>query len=129
MLRYIYNTRIFVGILEVRLYPYGNAKEIPLPDGSYAYKCQHGEEECKGNFIEACILDATNYNPEYFLPVIDCMESADDTINAAPECLELFIPNLPYKIIDECAKVGTFSKRGKKKRKSNIAFNFRVLKV
>ena len=74
-------------------------------------------------------MDATNYNPKYFLPVIDCMESADDTINAAPECLELFIPNLPYKIIDECAKVGTFSKRGKKKRKSNIAFNFRVLKV
>ena len=43
------------------MYPYGNAHEKKLPDGHYAYECQHGDVECQGNFIEACIQKETNF--------------------------------------------------------------------
>ena len=89
------------------MYPYGNAHEEKLPNGTYQFHCQHGEKECIGNLIEACILDITNYNSAYYFPIIKCMESADDPVKAAPKCLEIYISDIPipYSLIDKCAKV------------------------
>jgi len=92
------------GIFEVQLYPYGNAHETKTPDGQYQYKCQHGAEECTGNFIEACIMDTTNYNPKYYFPIINCMESADETVKAAPKCWEIYMSSTPFSMIEDCAK-------------------------
>ena len=44
-----------LGIFSVGLYPYGNAHESQLPDGSWKFECQHGQPECTGNIIEVCI--------------------------------------------------------------------------
>ena len=32
------------------MYPYGNAHEEKLPNGHYAYDCQHGDKECRGKY-------------------------------------------------------------------------------
>jgi hypothetical protein len=49
------NSILLIGILSVGLYPYGNAQESQLPDGSWKFQCQHGQPECTGNLIEVCI--------------------------------------------------------------------------
>ena len=40
----------FLGIMNIKMYPYGNAHEEKLPNGHYAYDCQHGEKECRGKY-------------------------------------------------------------------------------
>ncbi|AWP10762.1 putative gamma-interferon-inducible lysosomal thiol reductase-like isoform 5 [Scophthalmus maximus] len=71
-------------IMAVTLVPYGNAKELPSPNSPFT--CQHGEPECRGNLIEACIIHLTRHSS---LQIIYCMESAADVLNAAkPEYSE-----------------------------------------
>ena len=41
-----------LGVLNVGLYPYGNAEETKKADGSWKFTCQHGKHECLGNLIE-----------------------------------------------------------------------------
>ncbi|VVD02255.1 unnamed protein product [Leptidea sinapis] len=42
--------------LDVKTYPYGNAKTTER-DGKTEFQCQHGPEECYGNKLHACTLD------------------------------------------------------------------------
>ncbi len=42
--------------MEVKTYPYGNANYTQNPDGSWAYKCQHGDRECTLNMAFACFM-------------------------------------------------------------------------
>ncbi|TNN38481.1 Gamma-interferon-inducible lysosomal thiol reductase [Liparis tanakae] len=65
-------------IMSVTLVPYGNAKEIPSADSPFT--CQHGEPECRGNLIQACIVHLTG--PSAF-QIIYCMESSVDVVGAA----------------------------------------------
>ena len=97
----------FSGILDIKMYPYGNAHEKKLPDGHYAYECQHGDVECQGNFIEACIQKETNFNANFYFPVLECMESADriHILDIGKQCLELFVPNSNWNLVMECAHV------------------------
>ena len=74
--------------MDIKLYPYGNAHEKKLPNGHYAYTCQHGDLECKGNFIEACIQQETDFNADVYFPVLECMESSDKPLTVAKQCLE-----------------------------------------
>ena len=41
----------FLGIMNIKMYPYGNAHEEKLPNGHYAYLCQHGDKECRGKYV------------------------------------------------------------------------------
>jgi len=61
------------GIMEVRLWPYGNAHESQKPDGSWQFKCQHGKDECLGNLLEVCAMAHMNWDSNLYLPVISCM--------------------------------------------------------
>jgi len=63
-------------IMDVALYPCGNAREKKLPDGSWQFKCQHGHTECIGNLVQVCILKYLDWEPAAYLPVISCMEAA-----------------------------------------------------
>lgn len=36
-------------MLDLKLIPYGNARELATPEGEYTYTCQHGPAECDGN--------------------------------------------------------------------------------
>ncbi|XP_055799647.1 gamma-interferon-inducible lysosomal thiol reductase-like, partial [Salvelinus fontinalis] len=75
-------------IMDVKLVPYGNAQE--LPSGNSPFTCQHGEPECHGNMIEACILHSVGRYSAF--PVIYCMESAANILDAAqPVSIVLFL--------------------------------------
>lgn len=86
-------------IMTVNLVPYGNAHE--KPDGNkYVFECQHGEEECLGNMIEACLLNMT----EMAFPIIFCMESSTDVIKSAQTCLGLYSPQTSWDKVMSCVK-------------------------
>lgn len=91
------------GIMDIKMYPYGNAHEEKLPNGHYAYHCQHGDKECRGNFIEACIQRETNFNADVYFPVLECMETAKEPLTVAKQCLELYVPNAKWSLVSKCA--------------------------
>ena len=68
------------GILEIGLYPYGNANEINK-DGKWYFTCQHGIVECEVNLLEACALHMLRH-PTQFMPFIHCIESNPSLANA-----------------------------------------------
>jgi len=43
---------------EVRIYPYGNAKQV-FVDDEWLFECQHGENECHLNRIHACVMQVS----------------------------------------------------------------------
>ena len=90
------------GIMEVRLWPYGNAHESQKPDGSWEFKCQHGKDECLGNLLEVCAMAHMNWDSNLYLPVISCMEGADSPVAAAKGCLSA-LSDIPYKAVKTCA--------------------------
>uniref|UniRef100_UPI003AAE91B7 gamma-interferon-inducible lysosomal thiol reductase-like n=1 Tax=Centroberyx gerrardi TaxID=166262 RepID=UPI003AAE91B7 len=86
-------------IMTVNLIPYGNAKE--LPSANSPFTCQHGQPECLGNMIEACIINSAGHAA---FQVINCMESAANVLNAAQPCLQLYAPAVSWFNIDSCVK-------------------------
>ncbi len=45
--------------MNITFVPYGNARELYRPETQlYQYYCQHGAEECYGNLIHACVINA-----------------------------------------------------------------------
>lgn len=83
-------------IMMVHLVPYGNAEELPSQN---SFLCQHGEPECKANIFEACILNVTG---QAAFPIIYCMASSSDVINAALPCLQLNAPSVEWEAIQSC---------------------------
>ncbi|NP_001281124.1 gamma-interferon-inducible lysosomal thiol reductase precursor [Cynoglossus semilaevis] len=84
-------------IMTVTLVPFGNAVE--KPDGAkYIFECQHGEEECLGNMIEACLL---NMSPSA-IDIIFCMESSSDVIKSAESCFNIYETELSWGKIMSC---------------------------
>jgi len=47
-------------IIDFQSFPYGNAAEKQNADGTWAYTCQHGVNECIGNMYEACAMGQCN---------------------------------------------------------------------
>ncbi|XP_042371281.1 gamma-interferon-inducible lysosomal thiol reductase [Plectropomus leopardus] len=86
-------------IMTVTLVPYGNAKELPSADAPFT--CQHGEPECRGNMIEACIIHLTGHSA---FQIIYCMESSANVLNAAQSCLQLYAPSVSWSSVDSCLK-------------------------
>ncbi|KAK3531854.1 hypothetical protein QTP70_032493, partial [Hemibagrus guttatus] len=85
-------------IMSVELIPYGNAEEKQVGD-KYAFTCQHGPDECLGNMIETCVM---NKVPKAAVPVIYCMEAAENVVKAAESCLALFSPETSFGDIMAC---------------------------
>ncbi|XP_042354263.1 gamma-interferon-inducible lysosomal thiol reductase [Plectropomus leopardus] len=86
-------------IMSVTLVPFGNAEEKPIGQ-KYTFVCQHGEEECLGNMIEACLLNMTSSAFE----VINCMESSNDVIKSAESCVNLYTSDVTWESIMSCVK-------------------------
>ena len=61
------------------------------------FECQHGEGECTGNALEACLQDVAP-NHERFFPVMDCIESRTCAEGMKPPmCL-----GQPKDVADQC---------------------------
>ncbi|XP_013134813.1 PREDICTED: gamma-interferon-inducible lysosomal thiol reductase-like [Papilio polytes] len=92
--------------IDIRTYPYGNAKTIIDENGKYKIECQHGPAECYGNKLHACALDLLQNKTEALI-FNSCLmtrrkntRGSDD--KAADACgTEL---NVDSNKIKECAK-------------------------
>ena len=73
------------GIFDIKLYPYGNAKESKDGD-KWKFECQHGKGECQMNLIETCALHLMSH-PHQFMPFINCVEK-NATMKNAQKCAE-----------------------------------------
>jgi len=91
------------GLLKVNLYPYGNGHQKQKADGSWEFTCQHGVPECLGNLLEVCILSHLGWDQNLFLPVISCMEGADDPITSARGCVRDLAPSISFRDIKKCS--------------------------
>jgi len=62
--------------MDIGLNPYGNAHmtKDPFKEGQYNFRCQHGEGECRGGMMEACLMDKMHKSP---VPVIWCIEALE----------------------------------------------------
>ena len=90
------------GIMHVDIIPYGNANEVEVSPGYYNFTCQHGPKECTGNLIENCILKYQKYDADAYMPIIHCIESADNPISAAEKCVT--DGKMDWNTIDTCSK-------------------------
>jgi len=101
-LKSLWNDAEFRERLDVSMYPAGNVKIFPVEglsegwrafhpdlvgDGfEHIFQCQHGEEECLGNMIQACAMKMLD-EPADYMPFLFCMESAEESVeNAAFRC-------------------------------------------
>jgi len=72
--------------VDIHIYPFGNAMVIAKENISKGYqfwheqavypvfKCQHEDQECLGNMIQACAIDQLK-TPELYVPLTICMSS------------------------------------------------------
>ncbi|XP_070787837.1 gamma-interferon-inducible lysosomal thiol reductase [Pituophis catenifer annectens] len=95
----LFPTWLMLGdIMNITLVPYGNAEEKKEAT-KWHFECQHGEEECLGNMIEACI---SHLYPNFDFLLIFCMESSTDVVTSLPLCLKLYAPNASLADINAC---------------------------
>lgn len=97
-----------LGIVTFTLYPYGNARQSILPNGMWDFKCQHGPTECHLNLVEACILQSVDFDESIYLPAINCIEKSTDPVSSAKDCVQNFLPNVPWEEITKCVEVSKF---------------------
>ena len=95
------------GIVKFGLYPYGNAQQSQEKDGSWNITCQHGQRECEGNLLEVCLMHYLSWDPDLYVPVISCMESADDPVMSAEGCINQ-LSTASYEAVKGCAKVRNY---------------------
>ena len=80
-----YTTLYETGILQIGLYPYGNAEEKQLSNGTWVFECQHGEVECQMNLIETCAIHLYQ-DKAAFMPFIYCLERSGPNMPNARAC-------------------------------------------
>nr|ABM55651.1 hypothetical protein [Maconellicoccus hirsutus] len=61
--------------------PYGRANTTVLPNGTVAFQCQHGEKECYGNKVHACVLNIFGITFMSRMKFINCSLAKTDLKN------------------------------------------------
>jgi len=89
------------GILELKLVPYGNAREYKY-GSQWVFYCQHGTAECTGNVIETCGIHVAKNNMSLVMPFVHCLEQYGPTMSYLSYCAG--IAKLDATQIDSCAR-------------------------
>ena len=95
------------GSIDLQLFPYGNANETyDRRSKTWVFQCQHGSGECRGNLIEACVLQAAKFRPADYMSTVLCMEQIDgrgDAADNGERCVEES-GRFKWTEIDGCAR-------------------------
>uniref|UniRef100_A0A2P2I849 Gamma-interferon-inducible lysosomal thiol reductase-like n=1 Tax=Hirondellea gigas TaxID=1518452 RepID=A0A2P2I849_9CRUS len=86
-------------IMDVNLYPYGNANYVENDDGGYDFTCQHGPDECTGNMIHACAqkyIDDISVEMDF----VYCLLAQNSPATDGPACAAQV--GVDYTPIDQC---------------------------
>ena len=87
-----------MAITDLELVPYGNAKVLTRDPPTF--KCQHGDKECYGNYVELC---SQEHYPEKWWPFILCQEtSVDFSDEGVEKCAAA--AGMDAEVILSCAK-------------------------
>ncbi|KAG0720511.1 GILT-like protein 1 [Chionoecetes opilio] len=71
-------------IVDLNLIPFGKAKATPTSNGDYTFDCQHGPNECHGNKVMACVVNAFPVPTQ--VKMIHCMMSKSYPAYAGQQC-------------------------------------------
>ena len=88
----------FLKYVNLTIFPYGNAQESQLSNGTWEFTCQHGPTECAGNLILAC--GRHYYQNTDFLNFFLCLESSNDPSTSGSGCATKY--NLNYTEVQNC---------------------------
>jgi len=93
--------------MDIVLKPFGKANFTAHINhghrGGWDFTCQHGDAECVGNMMQACILNQVS-DPEEYVPLISCIMAADFPLTAAEKCLhKLGITTTKPDTVKKCA--------------------------
>ena len=88
-------------MVNISIYPYGNANEREGANGEWTFTCQHGENECKGNLVETCMINLVSFDQTKFMDFIityetDLDRKSSDPYGTAQTLLELITPSIAY---------------------------------
>ena len=86
-----------MAITDIEVIPYGNAEVLTRDPPTF--KCQHGDEECYGNWVELCGI---KHNPDKWWEWIQCGERVGKFDDASIDRCS-FEGSVPLKPILECA--------------------------
>merc|ERR1712241_539203 len=94
--------------LQLDLVPFGKAS-FAANGPTWDFECQHGADECRGNKVQACILDKVS-DPEEYVPLITCLMDSEFPPDAAGECIaSLGTQSVTVKEVEDCAHSDTGS--------------------
>jgi interferon gamma-inducible protein 30 len=63
-----WDTPGFTNITNLTFVSYGNAQEKKDSNGEWDFTCQHGENECRGNLADTCVIYLNNWNQNAYAP-------------------------------------------------------------
>lgn len=94
-------------MMNLTLWPYGNANEKKDADGSWSFLCQHGTSECYFNMIETCAIFLVDHNSNLYVPFVHCLEKnirVGRTGSAVATCAPLLGSSVSAQDLLTCAK-------------------------
>ena len=77
-------------LVDLEIFPAGNAELKLEKDGTMKLSCQHGEEECEGNKILAC-LSHIHGTDEKFVPIFTCIEQGDSSFSSTSSTIASYL--------------------------------------
>ena len=93
---------IFLGILQVATYPFGQTIEEQFSNGTLKLRCTG---ECQRSLEVGCIMDKVDYKAENYLELVDCFMVYD-----LRYCLNRTRSEVTYNFVQNCSKVKNFAK-------------------
>eukprot|EP01084_Bolivina_argentea_P027845 51731_1 len=63
-------------MVNITIYPWGNANEKKGTDGQWQFQCQHGQHECDGNMVETCLINLAKFDQNIYMDFIIAFEEA-----------------------------------------------------